>query len=411
MSKRVVVTGLGVVSPVGKTPGEFYKNLTSGVCGIGPITRFDASGFKVSLAAEVKDFSPEFYGISHKDASHMDLFTQFAVAAARDAVEDSGIAGTIDPERFGVYVGSGIGGMNTFTAESRKLFERGPDRVSPFFIPMLISNIAAGQISIRFNAQGPSLPVATACATSTNSIGEAFRAVSAGWADAIIAGGTEAAIEPLGIAGFINCKALSLATDPKRASIPFDKERNGFIMGEGAGIVVLEEYERAKARGAKIYAEAVGYGNTLDAYHVTHPRPDAAPSSRAIKQAAEQAGILPGERVYFNAHGTSTPVNDTTETKAIKTALGEERARTLKISSTKSMTGHMLGAAGAIEAIASILTLREGVVPPTIGYAVPDPECDLDYTVNEAARFDPALAISVSLGFGGHNACLAFRKV
>ena len=407
---RVVITGMGTVNPIGNNIETFSENLFAGVCGIGPITKFDTTGFKVTLAAEVKDFDPLQYYDSLPEARRADLFTQYATAAAIEAVRDSGIQGNVQPQRFGVYVGSGIGGMNTFTAETLKLDKRGPSRVSPLFIPMMISNMAAGAISIRFGAKGPSLPVVTACATSTNTIGEAFRAIKHGYADAIIAGGTESTITPLATAGFDNCKALSQATDPARASIPFDKERSGFVMGEGATMLILEEYSHAVARGAKIYAEICGYGNTSDAYHMTAPHPEAEGAGEAIRLAAEEGGITAGERLYINAHGTSTPMNDKTETLAIKKAFGEA-AYTTHISSTKSMTGHMLGATGATEAAACVLALQKQMIPPTIHYQEKDPECDLDYTPNNAVSAEIDAAISSSLGFGGHNAVIALKKI
>ncbi len=408
--KRVVITGAGVVSPVGSGAGTFFENLTKGVCGIGPITRFNTEGYKAKVAAEVKDFDPEAVGIDRAQAKRTDLFAQYAMAAALQAVADSGIEGHVTPERFGVYVGSGIGGMQTFVQETEKLLNRGPGRVSPFFVPMMIGNMAAGNIAIRFNAQGPCLPVVTACATSSHAIGEAFRAVKYGHADAIIAGGAEATILPLAVAGFSNMKALSESEDPEAASLPFDARRTGFVMGEGSGIVVLEEYEHAMARGAKIYAEVCGYGNTCDAYHITAPHAEAVGAANAIKLALEEAGWK-GEKLYINAHGTGTPMNDKVETLAIKKALGEDAARAALISSTKSMTGHMLGAAGAVEAIACAMALKSGVVPPTIHLEQPDPECDLNYVPNEAVKADVEMAISSSLGFGGHNAVVAMRRI
>ena len=406
---RVVITGMGVVSPVGSGAATFFENLTKGVCGIGPITRFNTEGFKATVAGEVKDFDPEAAGIDRAQAKRTDLFAQYAMAAALQAVEDSGIEGHVSPERLGTYVGSGIGGMQTFIQETEKLLNRGPARVSPFFIPMMIGNMAAGNIAIRFNAQGPSLPVVTACATSSNAIGEAFHAIRYGYADAIIAGGAEATILPLAVAGFINCKALTETDDPNAASLPLDARRAGFVMGEGAGIVVLEELEHARARGAKIYGEVAGYGNTCDAYHITAPHPEATGAANAIRLALSEAN-WEGERLYINAHGTGTPMNDKVETLAIKKALGEEKAREALISSTKSMTGHMLGAAGAVETIASVLALKNGVIPPTIHLEQPDPECDLNYVPNQAVKADVTMAVSSSLGFGGHNGVLAFRK-
>ena len=409
--KRVVVTGLGVVSPVGNDVPSFWQSLTEGRCGIGPITAFDTTGYKVKIAAEVKDFDPLLY-MEKGEAKRQDAFSQYAVAASAQAVKDSGLKSgdNIDPFRFGVYIGTGTGGMQTFMQEAAKLAEKGPGRVSPFFIPMMIGNMAAGNVALKFGAQGPSLPIMTASATSTNAIGEAYRTIKHGYADAILAGGSEATVIEMAVAGFTNCMALTQNTDPSCASIPFDKRRNGFVMGEGSGIIVLEEYEHAIARGAHIYAEVCGYGNTNDAHHMTAPDPDAKGSSRAIILAVEEAGIKAEDVIYINAHGTSTPLNDKTETRAIKLALGEETARKAHISSTKSMTGHMLGAAGGVEAIATVLALKHGIIPPTIGYAEPDPDCDLDYTPNTAVKADVTLGISTSLGFGGHNGCLAFRK-
>ena len=407
--KRAVITGLGVISPLGNDVGTFFDNLTKGVCGIAPITRFDTTGFKATLAAEVKEFDPINFGIDKPTAKRMDLFSQYALAAANQAMADSGIKDTVAPERLGVYVGSGIGGMQTFLTETEKLLNRGPSRVSPFYIPMMIGNMGAGNIAIHHNAQGPCLPVVTACSTATHAIGEAFHAIRFGYADAIIAGGAEATINPLAVAGFTNCKALSEETDPNAASLPFDARRKGFVMGDGAGIVIVEEYEHAVKRGAKIYAEICGYGNTCDAYHMTAPQPEAIGGTHAIELALNEAGYQ-GEKLYINAHGTGTPMNDKTETLAIKKALGEEAARKAIISSTKSMTGHMLGAAGGIEAIVSALALDRGVIPPTIHLEQPDPECDLYYVPNAAIQEQCEMAISISLGFGGHNGVIALKK-
>lgn len=407
--KRVVITGVGVITPVGNEINTFWDNLTNGVCGIGALTRFDTTDFKVKLAGEVRGFKPADYGIDVPTARHMDLYTQFAMGAAHQAAADSGIVGTVTPERLGVYMGSGIGGMHTFVTETEKLLKRGPARVSPFFIPMMIGNMAAGTVAITYNAQGPCLPVVTACATSTHAIGEAFRAVAHGYADAIFAGGSEATIEPLAVAGFSNSQALSISENPNAASLPFDARRGGFVMGEGAGVMVLEEYEHALARGAKIYAEVVGYANTCDAYHMTAPRPDGACAARAIAEAAREGGVTADDLLYINAHGTGTPLNDSAETLAFKRALGEDLARRAAISSTKSMTGHMLGAAGAVEAIVSALTLARHVAPPTINYREPDPACDLDYIPNVCREGSFTAALSTSLGFGGHNGCLALR--
>lgn len=409
--KRVVITGMGIISPIGNDISSFWNSLTAGVCGIGPITAFDTAKYKVKLAAEVKGFDPLLY-MEKQEARKQDRFSQYAVAAATQAMADSGLQSgeNIDAFRLGVYIGTGTGGMQTFLTESEKLLEKGPSRTSPFFIPMMIGNMASGNVALKFQAKGPSLPIMTACATSTNAIGEAYRTIKHGYADAIIAGGTEATIMTLAVSGFTNCMALTQNSDATSASIPFDKRRSGFVMGEGAGVIVLEEYEHAAARGAHIYGEICGYGNTNDAYHMTAPDPDALGSSRAIQMAVEEAGIRDTDEIYINAHGTSTPINDKTETKAIKLALGEAVARKAHISSTKSMTGHMLGAAGGVEAIATVLALKNGVIPPTIGYVEWDPECDLDYTPNRAVQAAVTLGLSTSLGFGGHNGCLAFRK-
>lgn len=408
--RRVVITGAGVISPIGQDIDAFERALMAGECGIGQITRFDTASFKCTVAAEVKDFSPEAHGIERGDARRMDLYCQYAMAAANQAMRESGLQGQIDPTRLGVYVGSGIGGMQTFLTEHEKLLNRGPSRVSPLYIPMMIGNIASGNIAIRYGAEGPTLPAVTACATSTNEIGEAYRAIRHGYADAIIAGGAEATINPLAVAGFTNCKALTESADPQAASLPFDARRSGFVMGEGAGIVVLEEMQHALARGARIYAEVVGYGNTCDAYHVTAPHPQGDGAARAIRQAIEEAGAVDPATLYINAHGTGTPLNDSVETLAIKKALGEQGARMARISSTKSMTGHMLGAAGAVEVIASALALRDGFVPPTIHLQQPDPTCDLNYVPNKMEKFQAEAALSISLGFGGHNGVVALRR-
>ena len=406
--KRVAVTGLGVISPVGNDVPTFWNALCSGTCGIGPITKFDAADYPVKLAAEVREFDPKQY-MEKLDILHSDVYTHFAMAAACQAVADSGIAGTLDPERVGVYIGSGIGGIATFMTEHSKLLNRGPRRVSPYFIPMMIPNMASSMIAIRYHFHGPAMPMVTACASGTNAIGEALRLIRHGYADAMVAGGAEATVNALAAAGFSNMQALSPSEDPNAASLPFDVRRAGFVMGEGAGVLVLEELEHAKQRGATIYAELTGYGSTCDAYHMTSPDPTAAESARAIADAWRETG-LDTDRVYFNAHGTGTPMNDRIETLAIKKALGEDRARRITISSTKSMTGHMLGAAGGAEAVASVLALRDGIAPPTINLTQPDPDCDLDYTPLTAKHADFDVALSSSLGFGGHNACLAFRK-
>lgn len=406
---RVVITGMGAVTPIGNDVPSFWENLKAGVCGIGPITRFDTSGHKVHVAAEVKDFDPLGY-MDKSEARKYDLFCHYALAAAGQAVEESGICGSLSPERIGTYFGSGIGGIGTFAQELQAMLEKGPKRVSPFFIPALIINMAGGLIAIKYNFQGASIPAVTACATGNNAIGEAYRAIKHGYLDAALAGGAEAAIIPVGVAGFSNMKALSTSEDPAAACVPFDARRSGFVMGEGAGALMLEEYEHAKSRGAVIYGEICGYGVTCDAHHITAPHPEALGGSRALKMAYEEAGGCDPSKLYINAHGTSTPLNDASETIAIKKGLGEEAAHQCMVSSTKSMTGHMLGAAGAVEAIASVLAVREGVVPPTIGYQEPDPACDLDYVPGKARAAQVDLALSASLGFGGHNAYLAFRK-
>ena len=413
MNKRVVVTGTGVITPVGNDVQTYWKNLLDGVCGIDFITSIPTDDLPVKIAGEVKDFNPADYGIEPPFARKQDKFTIYAVAAAVQAVGQSGInaaeGGNIDPFRFGVYVGSGIGGFTTQVRETEKILKEGPKWVSPLFIPTMISNIAAGNIAIRNNACGPCLPVVTACATSTHAIGEAYRAIKHGYADAIIAGGTEAAVIPLGIAGFANAKALSRSEDPKYASLPFNKNRGGFVMAEGAAMLVLEEYEHAVARGAEIIAEVCGYGNTCDAHHVTAPRPDGTTQAAAIRQALDEAGYTSNDVLYINAHGTGTALNDVSETLAYKMALGED-AYKAHISSIKGSVGHMLGAAGAAEAVASVLALKNGIVPPTLNLDEQDPECDLDYTPNAAVKADLTIAISDSLGFGGHNGCVAFRK-
>ena len=408
MEQRVAITGIGAVSPLGNTALATWAAMCAGTCGIGPITKFDATDYPVKLAAEVRDFDPKQY-MEKLDILHSDVYTHFAMAAACQAVADSGIAGTLDAERVGVYIGSGIGGIATFMTEHSKLLNRGPRRVSPYFIPMMIPNMASSMIAMRYHFHGPAMPMVTACASGTNAIGEALRLIRHGYADAMVAGGAEATVNALAAAGFSNMQALSPSEDPNAASLPFDVRRAGFVMGEGAGVLVLEELEHAKQRGATIYAELTGYGSTCDAYHITSPDPSAAESARAIADAWRETG-LDTDRVYFNAHGTGTPMNDRIETLAIKKALGEDRARRITISSTKSMTGHMLGAAGGAEAVASVLALRDGIAPPTINLTQPDPDCDLDYTPLTAKHADFDVALSSSLGFGGHNACLAFRK-
>ena len=409
-NRRVVVTGLGAVTPVGNTVEETWNSLVNGIHGIGPITQFDTTEMKAKLGAEVKNFDPRDY-MEKAEILRTDRYVQFALASAVQAVEESGIVGTVEPERFGVYFGSGIGGINSFTTEHKKLLDRGPSRVSPYFIPMLIANMGAGMIAIRFQCKGAALPAVTACASGSNAIGEAVRAIRHGYADAMITGGAEASINPCGVAGFINMKALSTAENPEEASLPFDKRRKGFVIGEGGAALVLEEYEHAKKRGAHIYGEVCGYGSTCDAYHMTSPAPDAEGGARAMRQALEEANYTGSERVYINAHGTGTPMNDSGETLAIKKALGEEQAYKAFVSSTKSMTGHMLGAAGALEAIVCLKVMETGILPPTIHLQEPDPACDLNYIPKKAIRQKVDLCISNSLGFGGHNASLTFRKV
>ncbi|MBQ2279577.1 MAG: beta-ketoacyl-ACP synthase II [Ruminococcus sp.] len=409
MARRVVVTGLGAVSPVGNDVPTMWKNMLDGVNGIETITAFDTSDLKVHIAGTVKNFEPEKY-FEKREAKKLDVYCQYAIAAAQEAVDDSGILGKIDENRFGVYIGAGIGGLNTFINNTINLENGGPRKVSPFFIPMMIGNIATGNVAIRFNARGVSLSVMSACATGTNSIGEAFHAIKDGYADAIIAGGAEAVVARLTIVGFQNMKALSTNPDPSKASRPFDKDRDGFVMGEGAGMLILEEYEHAKARGAKIYAEFAGYGNTCDAHHVTAPDPEGAGLARAIEIAFKEADVADDAEVYINAHGTSTHLNDLTETMAIKTALGEN-AYKASISSTKSMTGHMLGATGAIEAIAAVKAIEDGMIPPTINLDEPEEGLDLDYTPKTAKKRGINVAASTNLGFGGHDACVVFKKL
>lgn len=413
MTRRVVVTGTGVISPIGNNVSTYWNNLLEGVCGIDFITSFPTDDLPVKVAGEVKDFTPADYEIETPFARKQDKFTLYAVAAAWQAVKEAGLKsgedGNIDPFRFGVYVGSGIGGFTTQVRETEKILNEGARWVSPLFVPTMIANIAAGNIAIRHNACGPCLPVVTACATSTHAIGEAYRAIKHGYVDAVIAGGSEAPVIPLGIAGFANAKALSRSEDPKRASLPFNKNRGGFVMAEGAAMLVLEEYEHAVARGAEIIAEVCGYGNTCDAHHVTAPRPDGKTQAAAIRQALDEAEYSSDDVLYINAHGTGTALNDTSETAAFKLALGED-AYKAHISSTKGSTGHMLGAAGAVEAVASVLALKNGVVPPTVGLDEIEPECDLDYTPNSPVKAELTIAISDSLGFGGHNGCVAFRK-
>lgn len=409
-NRRVVVTGLGIISPIGIGKEEFFHSLKNGISGVDYITRFDTELFDTKIAAEVKNFDPTDY-IDKKEARRMDRFTQYAVAASKMAVKDGNLnTDAIDQNRFGVCIGCGIGGMETMENQCSVLREKGPGRVSPFFVPMMISNIAAGNISIELNAKGPNSTVVTACASATNAIGEAFRIIQRGDADIMISGGTEAAITPMALAGFSSMKALSTRNDdPKSASRPFDKERDGFVMGEGAGILILEELESAKSRGATIYAEMVGYGATADAHHITAPSPDGEGAYRSMQMAIDDAGINKYDIDYINAHGTSTGLNDKLETLAIKN-LFMEHAKDMAVSSTKSMTGHLLGAAGAIEAAACIMAINESIIPPTINYKNKDEECDLDYVPNTAIKKEVKYALSNSLGFGGHNATIILRK-
>lgn len=409
-NRRVVVTGIGAVTPLGNNAADTWEAMKNGKNGIAPITRFDTEKFKAKLGAEVKDFDPKEY-LEVNDTLRTDRYAQFAVAAAQQAVDESGIEGKVEPERFAVLFGTGIGGISTFETEYTKLTEKGPRRVSPLFIPMMIGNMAAGMIAIRHDCRGSAMPAVTACASGSNAIGEAMRLIRHGYADAVIAGGAEAAICPSAIAGFVNMQALSTSEDPNEASLPFDRRRGGFVIGEGAAALILEEYEHARKRGAKIYGEVCGYGSTCDAYHVTAPHPQARGGTQAMIDAMKEAGYTKQDVVYINAHGTGTPMNDVIETAAIKKALGEQDAKNAYVSSTKSMTGHMLGAAGAVEAVACLLALKESVIPPTIHLKEPDEQCDLNYVPNRAVNAEITLALSNSLGFGGHNACLAFRKV
>ena len=409
MKRRVVVSGMGAVSPIGNSVEELWQGIRTHRCGIDAITHFDTADYKVKLAAEVKDLDMEQY-FSKWDLKFNDRFTQFARIAAKQAMQDSGLdVHKENMERFGVIIGSGIGGIATIEQAQKNMESRGPSRVSPFFIPMTLANLAAGTVAIDWGAKGHCSCVVTACAAASNAIGEAFHKIRAGQEDIILAGGSEAAITPLAIAGFMSMRALYEGEDKARASIPFDKERKGFVMGEGAGILVLEEYEHAKARGAHIYGEIVGYGATCDAYHITAPAPDGSGGAKAMIQAIEDAGIEKEQIGYINAHGTSTPLNDRTETAAVKLAFGEH-ARHLAMSSTKSNTGHLLGASGAIEAIITIKALQEGYIPATIHYEQADEECDLDIVANEGRAASLAYAMSNSLGFGGHNASLVFAK-
>lgn len=408
MSRRVVVTGMGAITPIGLDVKEFWNSVKEGKIGFGEITKFDVSEYKCKLAAEVKGFEGKNY-MDFKAAKRMELFSQYAVAATKEAMEDAGVdMEKEDPYRVGVSVGSGIGSLQAMEREHKKLLEKGPSRINPLLVPMMICNMASGNVSIQFGLKGKSINVVTACATGTHSIGEAFRTIQYGDADIMVAGGTESSITPIGIAGFTALTALSSSDDPTRCSVPFDKDRSGFVMGEGSGIVVLEELEHAKARGAKIYAEVVGYGCTSDAFHITSPAEDGSGAARAMENAMADGGVKPEEVTYINAHGTSTHHNDLFETRAIKLAFGEH-AKKLKINSTKSMVGHLLGAAGAVEFVTCVKELQEGFLHKTVGLQEPDEECDLDYCM-EPVNGEFKYALSNSLGFGGHNATLLVKK-
>ena len=410
--RKIVVTGMGVVTPLGSTLEAYWRRLINGESGIGKITRFDATAYATQIAGEVCEFNPDEFA-SKKEQRRMDPFSLYGLAAAKMAASDSGLDFSAENgERCGVILGTGIGGLDILQAQMRVLMEKGPRRFSPFMIPQMITNILSGQVAIEFGLQGPNFCVTSACATATHSIGEAMRIIRQNEADIMFAGGAESSVTEMGIGGFNAMRALSTRNDePERASRPFDAERDGFVPSEGAGVLVLEEYEHAKARGARIYCELAGYGRTCDAYHITAPSETGAQAARGMSLAIEDAGVNPEDVDYVNAHGTSTSLNDKTETKAIKLALGEEAARRVNISSTKSMTGHLLGAAGAIEAVACVFAMQHGVVPPTINQDNPDPECDLDYTANVAREVPVKVAISNSLGFGGHNATLCVKQI
>lgn len=408
--ERVVVTGMGAITPVGNDVETFWESLKAGKCGIGPITKFDTTDYKVKLAAEVKDFDITKY-VDKREARHMDLSCHYAIAAAQEAVDQAGLKeGNFDPYRTGVIYGSGVGGLQIVEQEVPKLLSRGPGRVSPFCIPEMIANIVAAHISMRFGFKGENFCPVSACATGNHSIGEAMRAIRHGYQDVVICGGSENGIIPISMAGFQNMKAVHMGDDPTCASVPFDARRSGFVMGEGAGCLVLESLTHAQQRGATILAEVAGYGATGDAYHITSPSPEGDAAARAITNAIADAGLTPADVDYINAHGTSTPINEKYETIAIKKAFGEQ-AYKVKISSTKSMTGHLLGGAAAVEAIACVMAMRDGVIPPTINYKEPDPDCDLDITPNKAVEMPVNVAISNALGFGGHNACIVLKKV
>ncbi len=409
--RRVVITGMGTVNPMGSNLDTFWNNVKAGKCGISKIDKFDTTEVDVHVAGIVRDFDPTEY-CEKKDVRHMERFTQFAVAAAKQAIADCGSdMNDLDPYRCGVIMGCGIGGLELTETEHCKYIEKGPNRISPFFVPMMIGNMAAGEISMKTNFRGDNFATVTACASSTHAIGEAFRKIKDGYLDACLCGGTESVISEFTVGGFKTMKALTRETDPMKASTPFDKNRSGFVMGEGAGVLMLEEYEHAKARGAKIYCEIAGYGATCDAYHMTSPSPECEAAARAMKNAYEEAGLRASEVQYINAHGTSTGLNDKYETRAVKIALGEENARKVKINSTKSMTGHMLGGTGAVEAIVCAKTIEDGFIHKTLGYTTPDEECDLDYCTDSAVEMEVKTALSNSLGFGGHNATLCFKKL
>lgn len=411
--RKVYITGVGCITPIGNDIKTLWNNLINGFCGIDFITKLDTTDLPVKVAAEVKDFHPENYGIDKNMIRHNDIYALYALAAAAQAMADSGlkVGEDVDPRRLGVAIGSGIGGIQTFEREHANRMQYGLRRISPLFIPEMIGNIAGGNVAITYNAQGPNLPVVTACATGTHSVGEAYRLIREGRADAVITGGAEAAVCGMAIGGFANMKALTTSDDPMAASLPFDSRRHGFVLGEGSGILILESEELVKKRGAKTYAEVCGYGNTCDAHHYTAPHPEGRGAAESMRLALEEAGYKAGEKLYINAHGTGTPLNDKGETLAIKKALGEEEARKAVISSTKSMHGHMLGATGAVELIISALALKNGIVPPTVHLDSPDPECDLDYTPNKARQYQADIAISNTFGFGGQNATVALRAI
>jgi len=410
-SNRVVVTGMGALTPVGNSVDEFWKNLKGGVSGIGRVTRFDPSRFTSQIVGEVKGFDPTRY-IEKKEARRMDLVQQYSVACAQEAFDQSGLSSdSLDPERAGAVVGSGIGGIETFEKQHANFLNQGPGRVSPFFIPMMIIDLCAGLISIRFNLKGPNYATVSACASGAHAIADGFKIIQRGEADVMITGGSEATITPTALAGFCSARALSTRNhEPQKASRPFDKERDGFIMGEGAGILVLENLEHARRRGAEVLAEVVGVGQTADAYHITAPAPGGEGAISAMRLALQDAGLDPDSVDYVNSHGTSTELNDANETRAIKAVFGE-RAKEIPVNSTKSMIGHLLGAGGAVELIATIKSIQEGILHPTVNYEFPDPECDLDYVPNQTRKVDVNVAISNSFGFGGHNICIAVRRV